>query len=354
MRKIIHIDMDAFFASVEQRENKTLRGKPIVVGGQADKRGVVATASYEARKFGIHSAMATSRAIKLCPELIVVKPNFPLYRDISNQVKEIFLSHSEMVEPVSIDEAYIDVTDCLHNKGSATLIAKSILKEITAKTELTASAGVSFNKFLAKYASDINKPAGIYTVLPDDAKQILSQLDIIKFHGIGPATAKKLKSIGIYNGADLKSANLIELREKIGKSADFYYNLANGNDDRLVKSERRRKSVASETTFLVNIADYYELESRLLLLLKEAVKILAHKDLLAKTITVKIKFSDFKIKTKSYTEKLNTLDYESSELIARYLLRQFEFKKSVRLAGISFSNLIKKSEYKEVQKRLFR
>ncbi len=353
MRKIIHIDMDAFFASVEQRDNPSLRGKPIIVGGSPEKRGVVSAASYEARKFGIHSAMPTAKAVKLCLNLIIVKSNSKAYKEASQIIRKIFYSYTELVEPVSIDEAYLDVTNCKQFGGSATLIAQSILKKITEETELTASAGVSYNKFLAKYASDVNKPAGIFVILEKEADSILTNLPIRKFHGIGPATAKSLNSIGIFLGGDLKEVKLEKLQQAIGKSANFYKKLAFGQDDRKVKTTRVRKSIANEQTFSIDINDYLVLKQKLKIILSSLLKKINKQQILAKTITVKIKYSNFTIKTKSYTEENTITNYKTAELISLSLLSKFEFNMPIRLLGISFSNLKTKADNKPIQLRVF-
>nr|MBS9778428.1 DNA polymerase IV [Gammaproteobacteria bacterium] len=293
MQKIIHVDMDAFFASIEQRDNPEFRNNPIAVGGQPDRRGVVATASYEARQFGIHSAMPMASAIRLCPNLIIVKPRINYYREIAMTIREIFARYTFIIEPISIDEAYLDVTSNTDFQGSATLLAQDIIDTIAQQTSLTASAGVSYCKFLAKYASNINKPNGIFTITPQQAQSIIDKLPVESFHGIGPATQKKLNLIGIHNGMGLKNIELNVLRKQLGKNADFYHQLAHGIDNREVRTNRIRKSIGSETTFNKDICTQDEMMHELILLIDDAWKNLHKHQILAKTITLKIKYHDF-------------------------------------------------------------
>lgn len=352
MRKIIHIDMDAFFASVEQRDNPALRGKPIAVGGRPDQRGVVATASYAARQFGIHSAMPMATAVRLCPELIIVRSNMTHYRQIAESIREIFSRFTDKIEPLSIDEAYLDVSASTDFQGSATLIAQHILATITEETHLTASAGVSYCKFLAKYASNINKPNGIYTITPEQALAIIADMPIEKFHGIGPATQKKLNQLGIYNGLDLRNSHRQRLQQQLGKNADFYYQLAHGHDNREIRTSRERKSLGSETTFSQDITDIARLLVKLTGLVTEIWQQLIKKDLLATTITVKIKYADFHLQTKSHTQTSPIYSENSAQLIAAALLRQAKQDKPVRLLGISCSHLVDRKNY-PIQQRLF-
>ena len=254
-RKIIHIDMDAFFASVEQRDFPELQGKPVIVGGQPHSRGVVAACSYEARKFGIHSAMPSSQAFRLCPDAVFVKPRFDAYRQASSIIREIFYSFTDLVEPPSLDEAYLDVSHCTKHNGSATLIAQNIVTIIQQQTSLTASAGISYNKFLAKIASDINKPNGLYLITPKQGEAFIENLPIRKFHGIGKATEAKMTKLGIRNGKELKQASLQCLREYFGKAGLHYYQIARGIDPRPVKTNRPNKSIGIETTFEQDIFD---------------------------------------------------------------------------------------------------
>lgn len=353
IRKIIHIDMDAFFASVEQRDNKAYRGKPIAVGGLPENRGVVATASYEARKFGVKSAMAMHQALKLCPQLIVVKPRFPVYRQLSQQIRMIFHGYTDLVEPLSIDEAYLDVTHSVLLSNSATLIAKQILADIYQATELTASAGVSYNKFLAKLASGMNKPAGISVILPSDAKSILDNLMVEKFHGIGPSTTKKLHQIGVFTGYDLRMTNLALLEESIGSSAKFYQKLACGIDNRDVVVEREPKSISKETTFNHDIKDSKLLLSELNELFNSLWKSLNNKALCCKTLTLKIKYADFSLLSKSYTSRYVINEEVSAKLVFELLFKQVNLNKPIRLLGVGASQLIDKQTNKVVQLRLF-
>lgn len=301
VRKIIHIDMDAFFAAIEQRDNPSLRGHPVAVGGDPNRRGVVAAASYEARAFGIHSAMAMATALRRCPALIIVKPRMNYYRQIAQQIRQIFLSVTPVIEPLSIDEAYLDVTDNLDFHGSATLIAQHVIEQIYQQTQLTASAGVSYCKFLAKYASDQNKPNGFYTIEPEAALSLIAKMPVSHFYGIGPATQRKLNQLGIYTGKDLRQANRLQLRRLLGKSADFYYQLAYGVDDRAVQSSRVRQSIGNELTFDTDTCDSRQINHMAEQLLQKSWSLLGEKHYIAKTLTLKIKYSDFTVKTKSHT-----------------------------------------------------
>ncbi|GAA0872627.1 DNA polymerase IV [Gangjinia marincola] len=337
-RKIIHVDMDAFYASVEQLDNPELRGKPIVVGGSS-ARGVVSAASYEARKFGVRSAMSSVIAKRNCPDLIFVKSNFDRYREISAQVREVFYEFTDKVEPLSLDEAYLDVTQNKKGNPSATLIAKEIRARIKEKTGLNASAGISVNKFIAKVASDINKPNGQKTIPPEKVLDFLEQLDIRKFYGIGKVTAEKMYKLGIFTGADLKAKSLEFLAEKFGKSGSYYYYVVRGVHNSEVKPNRTRKSLGAERTFSENISSEVFMLKRLEHIAEEIERRLAKSKVAGKTITLKIKYRDFTLQTRS-----KTIDYfiSSKELIlevAKELLYQEKMKDSVRLLGISLSNL---------------
>lgn len=347
LRKIIHIDMDAFYASVEQLDNPELYGKAIAVGG-SEERGVVAAASYEARKFGVRSAMSSIIAKRNCPHLIFVKPRFERYREISNKIREIFLEYTDLVEPLSLDEAYLDVT---HNKKglpSATLIAKEIREKIKAETGLNASAGISINKFIAKVASDINKPNGQKTINPEEVEEFLENLQIRKFHGVGKVTAEKMYQLGIFKGADLKQKNEEFLTEHFGKSGAHYYNVVRGIHLSEVKPNRIRKSLGAERTFDENISSEIFMLERLSNIAEEIERRLKKSNVAGKTITLKIKYSDFSLHTRS-----KTLPYfiSSKDLVletAKELLYQEKMKNSVRLLGISLSNLnTEKPETKE-------
>ncbi len=338
LRKIIHVDMDAFYASVEQLDNPELRGKAIAVGG-GSKRGVVSAASYEARKFGVKSAMSGALAQKLCPHLIFVKSNFDRYREVSQQIRKIFFEYTDLVEPLSLDEAYLDVTENKMGNPSATLIAKEIREKIKEKTGLNASAGISINKFVAKIASDYNKPNGQKTVYPKEIASFLEALEIRKFHGVGKVTAEKMYGLGIFTGKDLKEKSLEFLAENFGKSGPYYYNAVRGIHLSEVKPNRIRKSLGAERTFSENISSEVYMLERLEHIAEEIERRLKKSKVAGKTVTLKIKYSDFSLQTRS-----KTLSYfiASKELIletAKELLYQEKMKDSVRLLGISLSNL---------------
>ena len=330
--------MDAFYASVEQLDNPKLKGKPLAVGGSKE-RGVIAAASYEARKFGIKSAMSGRLAKKLCPDLIFVKPNFNRYKEISQQIRSIFFEFTDLVEPLSLDEAYLDVTSNKKNYKSASLIAQNIRDRIEEKTGLQASAGISINKFVAKIASDFNKPNGQKTVKPEEVLQFLEKLDIKKFYGIGKVTQKKMYDLGIYTGLDLRNQSLDFLKKHFKNSGIHYYNISRGIHNSEVKSIRTRKSIGAERTFTKNLTSEIYLKEKLRDLSSEVSTRLESKKLAGKTITLKIKYSDFTTETRSktliYFIKDNELIFDESV----QLLFKSKIKNSVRLIGISFSNL---------------
>jgi DNA polymerase-4 len=339
MRKIIHIDMDAFFASVEQLDNPELRGKPVAVGGSGE-RSVVAAASYEARKFGVRSAMPSVIAKRLCPELIFVKHNFTRYTEISASIREIFSEYTDLIEPLSIDEAFLDVTTDKKNIGSATVIARKIRNEIKSKTGLTASAGVSVNKFLAKIASDINKPDGLFLIRPEDAEKFIEELSVEKFYGIGKVTAQKMHKLGIHKGADLKKWDLVSLVRNFGKAGAFFYDIVRGIDERPVEPDQERKSVGTELTYEKDLVTRFEIIAELYKLEKELMERLDHSETTGRTITLKVKFSDFRQITRSktlqnYIRDFNTLHKEVSGI--RKLLKLEGSQ--IRLLGLSISNL---------------
>ncbi|KPM33048.1 DNA polymerase IV [Croceitalea dokdonensis DOKDO 023] len=338
LRKIIHVDMDAFYASVEQHDHPELRGKPVAVGG-GSKRGVVTAASYEARKFGVRSAMSGIIAQRNCPELIFVKPRFDRYKEISQQVRNVFFEFTDLVEPLSLDEAYLDVTENKKGNPSATLIAQEIRKKILVKTGLTASAGISINKFIAKVASDYNKPNGQKTVNPEEVIPFLEALDIRKFYGVGKVTAEKMYQLGIFTGLDLKSKSLEFLQTHFGKSGRYYFDVVRGIHLSPVKPHRTPKSVGAERTFSENLSSEVFMLERLEHIAHELERRLLKNKVAGKTITLKIKYSDFTLHTRS-----KTLPYfvASKELIletAKELLYQQELENSVRLLGISLANL---------------
>ncbi|MGR9086592.1 MAG: DNA polymerase IV [Gammaproteobacteria bacterium] len=340
LRKIVHIDMDAFFAAVEQRDNPHFRGKPIVVGGSPGSRGVVATCSYEARKYGIHSAMPSSRAYRLCPEAIFVRPRFELYKEVSANIRSIFSEYTALFEPLSLDEAYLDLTEVSICQGSATLIAKEIKRKIRQATGLTASAGVSYNKFLAKIASDIDKPDGLYLITPEQGPGFIEQLAIGKFHGIGRATEKKMHALGIRTGLDLKQWPLPLLVRHFGKSGQYYFDIARGIDNRPVRNFRPSKSVGVEMTYQEDIEDPAIILQQLLTLLQQALIRLAAKQMSAHTVTVKLKYHDFVQITRSRTLPRPVTQAEGMEAILADLLRDAGIGNSrIRLLGITLSSL---------------
>ncbi|NQX85317.1 MAG: DNA polymerase IV [Flavobacteriaceae bacterium] len=337
-RKIIHVDMDAFYASVEQLDHPELRGKPIAVGG-GEPRGVISAASYEARKFGVKSAMPGALAIKLCPELIFVRSNFERYKDISEQVKTIFYEFTDLVEPLSLDEAYLDVTENKKGNPSATHIAQDIRARILEKVGLTASAGISINKFLAKVASEYNKPNGQKTLNPEEVLGFLETLDIRKFHGIGRVTTEKMYQKGIFTGKDLKSKSLAYLESNFGKSGHYYYHIVRGMQYSPVKPNRIRKSLAAERTFSKNLSSEIFMLEKLDHIAEEVSNRLKKSKVAGKTVTLKIKYSDFTLQTRSKTLPYYLSDKALILDTAKDLLYQDLLKNSVRLLGISISKL---------------
>jgi DNA polymerase-4 len=337
-RKIIHVDMDAFYASVEQTDNPALRGKPIAVGG-GETRGVVSAASYEARKFGVRSAMSGYLAKKNCPDLIFVRPRFDRYREISLKIRKIFFEYTDLVEPLSLDEAYLDVTENKKGNPSATLIATEIRKRIFEETGLTASAGISINKFVAKVASDYNKPNGQKTVNPEEVIDFLEQLPIKKFYGVGKVTAERMYGLGIFTGLDLKSKPIDFLESNFGKSGKFYYYVVRGIHLSEVKPERVAKSVAAEHTFSENLTSEIFMLKKLEKIADELERRLKKYQIAGKTITLKIKYSDFTQQTRSKTLPYFISDKSLLYEVSKELLMQERMKNSVRLLGISLSNL---------------
>lgn len=338
IRKIIHVDMDAFYASVEQLDNPQLKGKPLAVGG-GGKRGVISAASYEARKYGVKSAMAGNLAIKLCPELIFVPPRFERYSEISKKIRSIFYRYTDLVEPLSLDEAYLDVTENKMGNPSATLMAQEIRSQIFNELNLTASAGISINKFVAKIASDYNKPNGQKTVEPNDVLEFLEKLDIRKFYGIGKVTAEKMYQHGIFNGSDLKSKSIAYLEEHFGKSGASYFNIVRGIHHSSVKPNRIRKSLAAERTFKENLSSEVFMLQKLEHIAEEVSRRLQKSNVAGKTVTLKIKYSDFKLQTRSTTLSYFISDKAIIFETAKTLLFQEKLRESVRLLGISLSNL---------------
>ena len=338
LRKIIHVDMDAFYASVEQLDNPELRGKALAVGG-GETRGVVSAASYEARKFGVRSAMSGFLAKKKCPHLIFVRPRFDRYREISQQIRAIFLEYTDLVEPLSLDEAYLDVTNNKKGNPSATMIAREIRQKILEKTGLTASAGISINKFIAKVASDYNKPNGQKTVNPDEVLEFLENLAIGKFYGVGKVTEEKMYQLGIFTGADLKLKSIEYLTEHFGKSGAYYYHVVRGIHNGQVKPDRLVKSVGTEHTFDENLVSEIFMMEKLDIIADELTRRLNKKKIAGKTITLKIKYSDFTQQTRSKTLPYFVSDRSLIMETVKELLYQEKLKDSVRLLGISLANL---------------
>ena len=340
-RKIIHVDMDAFYASVEQRDVPRLKGKPVVVGGQPDSRGVVAACSYEARKFGVRSAMSCSQAYRLCPDAIFVRPRFDVYREVSQNIHAIFKRFTSVIEPLSLDEAFLDVSDVEFSDGSATAIAEAIRQMIFEELSLTASAGISYNKFLAKIASDENKPNGICVVTPEDALSFIAKLPIKKFRGVGKVTEAKMLSLGINTGADLRRCCLQELKKNFGKHGQYYYEVARGVDKRPVKAHSQRKSLGCERTYSTDLSAAAQIQKKLDDLANQLASMLAKRELKAKTVTLKIKFSDFSQITRSISEVDAFSDRETIDRLVAVLLEKLgNDLLPIRLLGLSASNLL--------------
>ncbi len=338
-RKIIHVDMDAFYASVEQRDRPALRGVPVAVG-RSRERGVVAAASYEAREYGVHSAMPSMRAYRLCPEIIFVPPRFDHYREISQHIRDILFQYTDLVEPLSLDEACLDVTANKKDNPSATHLAQAIRGQIWQETGLTASAGVSVNKFLAKIASDLNKPNGLSLISPDQAEAFLEKLPIERFHGIGAKTAEKMKHLGIHNGADLKTWSELSLSKQFGKVGRHFFRIVRAIDERPVQPDRERKSVGIETTFRHDLSHGAEMLGALRPLTEKVCERLQHLQTGAMTVTLKIKYLDFVQVTRSKTSPHYQREVEAIFPVVEYLLHQPEPpQRPVRLLGVYLSNL---------------
>lgn len=339
-RKIIHIDMDAFFASVEQLDNAALRGKPVIVGGRPGGRGVVAACSYEARKFGVRSAMPCSKAYRLCPSAIFTRPRMARYKEISMQIMEIFHKYTDDVEQLSVDEAFLDITTNNFNEPSASILAERIRKDIFTSTGLTASAGVSCNKFLAKVASDINKPNGIAIIPPSEVLDFLAKLPIGKFYGVGKATEKKMERIGVTTGADLRRFTREELIFHFGKSGGYYYDICRGDDPRPVKSSRTRKSIGSETTFAEDILDTQQIMEILRQLSESVAASLRKRNCGGYTLTLKVRYHDFVTVTRSNTVTSPIFSAADMMFCLPRLLHNTEAgRKKVRLLGVAVSGL---------------
>jgi DNA polymerase IV len=335
-RKIIHIDMDAFYASVEQRDNPDLRGKPVAVGGSME-RGVVAAASYEARKFGVRSATPSVTAKRQCPELIFVKPRFEVYKEISRHIRTIFAEHTEIIEPLSLDEAYLDVTENIQGIASATEIATMIRAKILNETGLTASAGISYNKFLAKLASDHRKPNGQFVITPKMGPAFVQDLPVGKFHGIGPATSAKMNGLGIFTGMHMRNQTLEFMTANFGKAGTYYYWISRGIDERPVRANRIRKSVGAENTFSQDLADYEALAAELQPLIEKVWRHCETTGARGRTATLKVKFSDFELITRSRSVAVIDSASDLSSLALELLMQLMPPKRAIRLLGISVS-----------------
>lgn len=341
IKKIVHIDMDAFYASVEQRDFPELRGKAIAVGGSG-RRGVITTASYEARKFGVRSAMPGFKAKQLCKDLIFVPTRFEAYKQASATIRSVFSEFTDLIEPLSLDEAYLDVTENKKNEAIATKIAEQIRQRVFEETKLTCSAGVSYCKFLAKVASDINKPNGLTVIKPHQAEQFLEQLSIERFYGIGKVTAAKMKAQGIHTGADLKALSELEMVQRYGKMGRFYYHIVRGIDDRPVNINRIRKSIGIERTLMENVATFEEIEPILLELTEKFFGRLSKANNFGKTITLKLKTADFKTLTRSTSRNYYINQLSEIKAIVNHLLTQnMDAFEQLRLIGLSASNLQK-------------
>jgi DNA polymerase IV len=344
LRKIIHVDMDAFFASVEQRDNPELQGKPVAVGG-AGGRGVVAAASYEARRFGVRSAMPSVTASRLCPDLIFVRPRFDAYKEASRQIRAVFHHYTDLVEPLSLDEAYLDVTEDKLGIGSATRIAELIRQEIRARTRLTASAGVSYNKFLAKLASDQNKPDGLCVIRPGEGAAFVAGLPIRRFHGVGPKAEEKMRALGIATGADLAARDIAFLRAHFGSMADYLYRAVRGVDLRPVRAHRVRKSLGGERTFgedLSSGAALRETLENIIAIVWDRIEAAgeAGRPVRGRTVTLKLKYNDFRISTRSHSNSDWVASRGEFAIIARELLEtELPLPRPIRLMGLTLSNL---------------
>ncbi len=338
-RKIIHVDMDAFYASVEQRDDPDLRGKPVAVGGSRE-RGVVAAANYEARRFGVRSAMPSVIAKRKCPGLIFVKPRFDVYRAISHQIRAIFAEYTPIIEPLSLDEAYLDVTENRKTISSATVIAEEIRARIRSETGLTASAGVSYNKFLAKLASDERKPDGLFVITPRTGPAFVENLPVGRFHGIGPVTLSRMEQLGIHFGSDLKVQTLLFLKQHFGKAGPYYHALARGIDERPVCADRLRKSIGAETTFGVDLFELDEARATLDPLIGKVWSCCEEPNIRGRTVTLKAKYADFQQVTRSRTVEAPVTSRAAIEAIASSLLEPlFPVIKGIRLLGVTLSSL---------------
>jgi DNA polymerase IV len=348
VRKIIHIDMDAFYASIEQRDFPVYKGKPLAVGGSRE-RGVVAAASYEARKFGVHSAMSSRMAYRKCPEIIFVKPRFDVYKAVSSQIRDIFFQYTDLVEPLSLDEAYLDVTENKKQIPSATLVAQAIKQQIREEIGLTASAGISINKFLAKIASDYQKPDGLTLIGPHQAESFVETLPVDKFFGVGKVTAAKMHSLGIYTGADLKQLSEKELVKHFGKVGHFYFHIARGIDHRPVDPNRIRKSVGVENTFEEDISGPVNILIQLEPIAEQVLERMQKNGIQGKTLTLKVKYATFEQVTRSKTVVEPIQTYELMISLAKDLITGIDTRSPIRLLGLTISNLDDKHQEADTQ-----
>ena len=340
IRKIIHIDMDAFYASVEQRDDPSLRGRPVAVGGAPDGRGVVAAASYEARQFGVRSAMPSARAARLCAALVFVRPRFEVYRAVSRDIHAVFREFTEVIEPLSLDEAYLDVSDAAQFGGSATRIARALKDRIKTRTGLTASAGVSYNKFLAKIASDHDKPDGLFVIEPAAGPAFVETLDVRRIHGVGPATAARMQTLGIATGADLRAWSADALQARFGRAGLRYYWLARGVDERPVQRERVRKSVGQENTFAADLFEHDAMLAELTRLARAVARHLERLGVAGRTLTIKVRFADFSLITRSVTTAHGfAVAADIEPQLEPLLTRADPGGRGVRLLGVTVSNL---------------
>lgn len=352
-RKIIHIDMDAFYASVEQRDHPELRGKPIAVG-HAEERGVVAAASYEARRYGVRSAMSSQKAKRLCPSLIFVHGRMEVYKEVSRQIHDIFHEYTDLIEPISLDEAFLDVTENKPGIALAVDIAKEIKQKIRERLHLVASAGVSYNKFLAKIASDYRKPDGLCTIHPDQALEFIARLPIESFWGVGPVTAKRMHALGIHNGQQLRACSQEYLTREFGKAGILYYQFARGIDNRLVEAVRIRKSIGCERTLEKDISNRASVIIELYHVAVELVHRLENKDFRGNTLTLKIKFHDFRQITRSLTQNRELTTLDTILPLAKQLLKEVDYAgHPIRLIGLSVSNPHEEEDRRGVWEQLW-
>jgi DNA polymerase-4 len=348
LRKIIHVDMDAFYASVEQRDDPALRGKPVAVGG--GHRGVVTAASYEARPFGVRSAMPSVTARRRCPDLIFVKPRFDVYRSVSQEIRAIFFDYTDLVEPLSLDEAYLDVSEDRHGLGSARAIAEDIRRRIRKETGLTASAGVSYCKFIAKLASDHRKPDGLCVITPERGADFVASLPVSRFHGVGPVTARKMEQLGILTGADLREWSIAALQTRFGSSAEWYWRICRGIDERSVKPDRPYKAVSAERTFDEDLRDPERLAAELERIAGYAWARIERAEVVGRTVTLKVKYGDFTMITRSKSFGANVPDLETFTAAGQGLLSALHpLPKGIRLIGLGLHNLCESDEAQPMQ-----